>query len=257
MANLTLRRPGIYRITHTPSGLIYIGSSVNVGRRWNDHKRNLRIRQHRSKSMQVMWDSDGLTAFRIDVLEFIDDGRCRLVEREQHWIDHLTPYVPGIGFNTSMNAAGGCCTGPVSAEVRAKASAALLGRKHSDIHKARIAATHTGKTRSDEAKAAMARAAKRRFSRPGASDHLQKPLTAATKAKLRAAALGRAIIPETRAKISVANAGRKYAPGLYEGRRLAYIGRKHTPEAIAKMRLAALRRYGGGIRPDHRQLSLF
>ena len=239
MADNRLSHSGIYCITHIPSGLIYIGSSVNIHKRWISHKRQLRTGKHPAKRLQIMWDVDGASAFDVYTVEYIS-SRLELVRREQHWLDLLDPCCPIIGFNTSGNAAGGCCSGPVSAEMRAKLSVILSGTKKSKSHREKIGAAHMGKTRSTEARQAMAAAQQRRFSKPEAKAYLLGKRSAETCAKISIAARRRSPpSAETCAKISASVRGRKYAPGLYETRRLVHLGRKHTPEAIAKIRVAA------------------
>lgn len=39
-------RSGVYAITHLDSARVYIGSSVNVPRRWSSHRRDLRRGTH-------------------------------------------------------------------------------------------------------------------------------------------------------------------------------------------------------------------
>jgi group I intron endonuclease len=239
MADHRLSHPGIYCITHIPSGLIYIGSSVNIRRRWNDHRRLLKRGIHPAKRFQIVWDTDGAQAFDIYTIERIT-SRLELVRREQYWLDLLDPCCPIIGFNVSGNAAGGCCSGPLSAEMRAKLSASMIGVPKSKSHRAKIGAAQIGKIIPAEARQAMAEAQRRRWEKPGAKDYLFGKRSPETRAKISVAARNRQPpSAETCAKLSAVMRGRKYAPGLYETRRLAYIGRRHTPEAIAKMKVAA------------------
>jgi group I intron endonuclease len=253
MADKTLCQAGIYCITHVPSGLLYIGSSNNIHRRWNAHRNALRKRSHPTKRLQAAWDSDGPAAFAIAVIEpFPGWGNTRkaiqhLTEREQAWIDKINPCCPTIGFNISSNAAGGCCTGRLSAEARAVISVALQNRPKSAAHRAKIGAAHVGRVPSDDARLAMSNAAVRRFAQPGARDYLAEPHSPETIQKIAAAARGRPVSPGAGAKISAANKGRKFAPGIYDSRIALHTGRKHTSEALAKMSAAAKSRS-----PEHR-----
>lgn len=81
-----LGRPGVYAITHTPSGRTYIGSTTDFARRWRQHRGALAGGRHRRKALQATWTQDGAQAFEFTVLEDVlstDD----LIAREQAWLD--------------------------------------------------------------------------------------------------------------------------------------------------------------------------
>jgi len=81
---------GVYCITNTLTGALYIGSSVSIERRWYyGHLWQLRRNSHHSRYLQRSWNQCGEDAFSLSVLE--ECGRGALLVREQWWIDHLSP----------------------------------------------------------------------------------------------------------------------------------------------------------------------
>ena len=78
---------GIYLITCRPNGRKYVGQSIDVDRRWSQHRRKANIRKHSNKIFQACWDKYGEDSFVFEILE-----RCEeklLSERESYWIDRL------------------------------------------------------------------------------------------------------------------------------------------------------------------------
>lgn len=77
--------PGIYQITCTPTGRIYIGSAVNLARRQREHWQTLRGRRHTNVRLQRAWNKYGPDAFTFTVVELV--AAEGLIEAEQRWID--------------------------------------------------------------------------------------------------------------------------------------------------------------------------
>jgi group I intron endonuclease len=139
---------GVYTITHD-SGKLYVGSSVDVRRRWQAHRRDLRRTSHPNRHLQAAWSKHGESAFTFAVVE--ECAPELLIEREQWWIDTLRPF-RGRGFNLSPSAYSlrGFTFSP---EQRAKVSAALTGKPKSPEHRANIWASRQV---TDEMRAQMA-----------------------------------------------------------------------------------------------------
>lgn len=87
---------GIYKVSCIQESVVYIGSSKDIGRRWYDHKRNLRYEKHRNKNLQLAWDAYGEDSFIFEVVE----ETTELVKREQQWLDKFWPNC----YNISPNA---------------------------------------------------------------------------------------------------------------------------------------------------------
>ena len=132
---------GVYKITNTKTNKVYIGSSVNIGSRWSDHKYSLRRNKHYSTHLQESWNKYGEDSFTFEVIEEVqnaDDLRIR----EQHYIDTEKPFLRDRGFNCFPSASGG------------------LGYKHSEESKRKIGEAHKGKTISEETRRKMSEAHK-------------------------------------------------------------------------------------------------
>lgn len=131
----------------------YVGSSVHVDRRWHVHRCLLRSGKHHSAHLQAAWNKYGEHSFDFFVLE-----RCKpseLLGVEQFFIDLLTP---------SLNhgpAAAPTRGRTLSAETKAKISAARLGRKLSEEFRAVLSAAHRGRSLSERHRASIAAAMKR------------------------------------------------------------------------------------------------
>jgi group I intron endonuclease len=54
---------GVYQILCVPTGKAYVGSAVNLAKRWQEHRWMLRRGQHHSQYLQRAWDKYGETAF--------------------------------------------------------------------------------------------------------------------------------------------------------------------------------------------------
>lgn len=78
----------IYAIHNTLTGHIYIGQSVNVEKRWQEHRRYLKLERHSNRHLQRAWQRDGEDAFEFAVLETADTAEA-LDEAEQFYIAYL------------------------------------------------------------------------------------------------------------------------------------------------------------------------
>lgn len=87
-------RPGIYAITHSASGRVYVGSASNISKRWSRHRKDLECGEHRNAHLQAAWDRHGPDAFAFEVLELTGD----LTAREQWWMDRLDAYTAGFNL---------------------------------------------------------------------------------------------------------------------------------------------------------------
>jgi len=60
---------GVYKITNTKTGTIYIGQSTAYPHRWNCHKSHLRHNRHEIPQLQEDYDTYGEEAFIFEVIE--------------------------------------------------------------------------------------------------------------------------------------------------------------------------------------------
>jgi hypothetical protein len=91
------RSSGVYQIRCVPTGKVYVGSAVNLWKRWEQHRRSLRKGQHGNRYLQAAWNKYGEESFDFSVLEFVDV--IDLLRAEQEWIDATGCVDKDIGFN--------------------------------------------------------------------------------------------------------------------------------------------------------------
>lgn len=177
---------GIYRIVNTINGKFYLGSTNNLFRRWQDHRKELRRKAHHSITLQRAWDKYGESTFVFEVIELVLPPF--LLEREQYWLDKLHPYGKK-GYNISQSA-----------------QSPTLGRKYSPESCERLRISHLGNTshlgfkHSPEALVKIGAANKGRIRTPETIE------------KIRVGLIGRECAPETREKIGNAKRGQKHSP---------------------------------------------
>lgn len=117
---------GIYKITCLVNNKIYIGSSNNIYKRWNEHIWELNNYKHDNKHLQDAWNKYGKENFIFEVIE--ECSKDTKLEREQYYMDLYKTYNRDIGFNISRNAL-----------------APMEGRKHSEETKQHFSEIRKGK----------------------------------------------------------------------------------------------------------------
>lgn len=112
---------GIYLITCKANGRKYVGSAVNLDKRWRLHTTQLDTGKHGNAHLQKAWNKYGPEEFFFKVLELVED-KSQLIEREQFYINTLSPE-----FNICKvaNSKQGVKASP---ELRARLSAAHKGK---------------------------------------------------------------------------------------------------------------------------------
>ena len=171
---MTNKNCGIYKITNTVTGKFYIGSAVNIKRRWAEHRSQLGANKHGNRHLQNSWNKHGEDSFTFEVLECCE--KERLIEREQFYIDNEKP-----AYNISPTAGN------------------TLGVKRTDETKRKISEAKKGKVRSDETKRKMSEAKKgekNAFYGKHHTDESKRKISEAKKGKVRS--------DETKRKISEA-----------------------------------------------------
>ena len=95
---------GIYLIRHRASGKFYVGRSITLMRRWDDHSKALRAGQHSCRHLQNAWNKYGEDDFEFVVLGYLDPDMDILTQAEQRELDKWfgTP----MCYNTSSKAEG-------------------------------------------------------------------------------------------------------------------------------------------------------
>lgn len=80
---------GVYAIVNTVTGSMYVGSAVNISRRWRAHLHALRNHKKSPPKLQAAWDKHGESTFEFRVLELCEPEQC--IAAEQRHIDALQP----------------------------------------------------------------------------------------------------------------------------------------------------------------------
>ena len=81
-----LNKCGIYKITNIKNNKVYVGSSINIKKRWSIHKQryNNSLNKEYSKELYEDMRKYGLENFEIKIIEECEENR--LVEKEKYYI---------------------------------------------------------------------------------------------------------------------------------------------------------------------------
>jgi group I intron endonuclease len=167
---------GIYIIRNLTNGNCYVGSSVDINKRWGRHRKSLHKGNHHSIYLQRAWNTHGEDSFNFYVAEECECGE--LISREQWYIDALNP-----AYNIS------------------KTAGSPLGVKHTDETRMKMSISATGKFVSLETRKRMSIAQKNK-----SKETIEKH-SAGSKGNQNW--LGRKHTPETIAKMSATKRGKK------------------------------------------------
>jgi group I intron endonuclease len=140
---------GIYCIEWM-GGELYYGSSVTIHKRWNQHKSGLRKNKHCNLRLQHMYNKYGAGYISYTVIEIVESEEL-LLEREQFYLDYAFSVLPKNQRLNLGRVAGASSRGiPMSAETRAKISAATKGRAKSETERKRLIEYNIGRVFSEE-----------------------------------------------------------------------------------------------------------
>lgn len=136
----TREATGVYCITNTVNGKVYVGSAaVSLRKRLIQHRVDLKRKKHKNKHLQAAWNKYGADAFKFETLETCSPQEC--LTREQWWIDHLNATDRRLGYNKSPTAGSplGIKRAPISPEHRARLSQWNRERWQSEGNRERMA----------------------------------------------------------------------------------------------------------------------
>lgn len=237
-----MKAPGVYKIQRVGTDQCYVGSSVNMQKRWQAHRLELKNGTHHAAYLQNAWAKYGALAFEFEVLEVCHatgDLKEVLAIREQHWIDALQPRFntlkaaySTLGFRHAPGSIAKMIGRTHTPETREKLRAAQTGVKRSpeSVEKSRKAQIGRVKSTEETAKTVATRRANGGYSvtaevREKISEKLKgKPLSPERVESLK----GRVTSEETRKKLSAARTGMKATPEAIENCKKAW-----TPERRA------------------------
>lgn len=130
---------GVYLITNTTNGNVYVGQSCRVTRRWHQHLSTLRRGIHSNGHLQRAWNKYGDDSFRFDFIEQCDRAEESLCASEQKWVDLLRPeynIAPVAGTNIGL---------PMHPNTREALRRASTGRVVSESTRLKIGAANAAR----------------------------------------------------------------------------------------------------------------
>lgn len=143
-------KTGIYKIVNLLNGKVYIGSGLDIFRRWREHKNHLKAQKHHNVRLQRAWNKYGEDAFEFIVIEYCLKEFLNM--REQYWIDSVNACNNKTGYNIAPIA--GSNRGiKYSEATRLKMS--LAANNRSEQHKSKIGFCNKGRKHSEETKLKM------------------------------------------------------------------------------------------------------
>lgn len=138
-----MKTSGVYRIVNIINGHEYIGSSVDIEARWNNHKYRLKNEEHPNRHLQSAWRLYGESSFKFEVIQ--DCPASSTIEEEQKLLD------AGRGeYNLARDAAAPWRGVKRSQSTREKISAAQTGRKQSKETVEKRVAKNKGRKRTED-----------------------------------------------------------------------------------------------------------
>jgi len=172
---------GIYAIINNFNGHRYIGSSVDLKKRWGLHIIRLRKNNHHSPHLQHAWNKYGENNFYFIIL--IECEPRYLLDNEQYYLDRMSPE-----YNICPTA--GSSLGVIrNDEYRKKQSISQKGKIISEETRKRISIGMKGKQN---------------------SLGIHHDTSIQTKEKIKRTLLGHVVLEKTRKKISEKNKGYKH-----------------------------------------------
>jgi group I intron endonuclease len=129
MATYLQSNPGIYKITNTVSGKIYVGCASDVRTRINGHLYDLRKEKHKNSYLQKAWIKYGEEVFIFETIEECSIDNLHV--REHYWVNELKCLDRSIGYNIKPTDPNSCSIH--SEETKEKLRQANKGRKPSEL----------------------------------------------------------------------------------------------------------------------------
>lgn len=102
---------GIYKITTKHNNKYYIGSSIDIYKRWKDHMHKLSCNKHANNLLQNVYNKYGAKDFCFEILEEMPNSSNKEIrEKEQEWLNQIFTKDKENIYNLAPNANGGNST---------------------------------------------------------------------------------------------------------------------------------------------------
>lgn len=198
-------KSGIYTITNTIDGKMYVGRATYLTGRLSTHKSNLLNNKHQNIHLQRAWNKYGAESFLFEVL--VECEKEHLASEEHYWCNLLNVHNDIYGYNIEP-------TSPKNIIKRSPETIEKMkNRKYTDEQREEMRKRMLGRKVSEETRQKMSQAGKKRI-----------------------------WTEETRKKISEANKGRKHSDEMrkkcserLKGKPGFMTGRKFTPEQLKRL----------------------
>lgn len=76
----------VYQIFNLKTCAFYVGSTVQLSKRWRTHRRKLNANKHHCHHLQNAWNKYGSESFELRVVQIVEDFNF-LMDEEQKWLD--------------------------------------------------------------------------------------------------------------------------------------------------------------------------
>lgn len=93
---------GIYKITNKVNGKSYVGQSIDIHKRWENHRTDLKHNRSSSPILQSAWNKYGKENFVFEILEVCD--KSELNDKEMSYIKKFNSFKNG--YNCSIGGEG-------------------------------------------------------------------------------------------------------------------------------------------------------
>jgi len=145
-----MARSGIYFITNVLNNKTYVGSSVNIDKRWKEHKGQLKKQKHKNLHLQSSWTKYGEENFEFKIAEEVP--KEQLLTVEQQYLD-VVKLMPSCYYNVAYSSTAPTLGRKLSKETCDKISKANKGKVMSAEARMNCSKAQTGLVRSEEFKA--------------------------------------------------------------------------------------------------------
>ena len=212
---------GIYCITNTINGKQYIGQSINIPKRWSEHKRDLKNNKHSNVHLQNAWNKYGGHAFEFKIIKCCKEPYLNRFEKI--YIKIFDTFKNGY----NRHVGGRSSSGKI---------AIFYGHHHTEESKKKISLANKGRPCSEEAKKKLSLSAKERFKNKKNHPWYGRKHSEESKQK----------ISENHADVSGKNNpryGKKFSQQTLKKMSESHKGYKPTIETLKKMSKAQQKRF--------------